>query len=333
MRARTSIRRGFAAVRQEPALALAEITWRWCFAAAAGLLAAVAVLEYLNSISVSWGERLLLQSDQPLLALAALAHSLRGSAARFGAGVIVAGTAVAVLWMLFSALGRLVTLQALLPEERGAYRPMLGLSFLRAGLFLAAVLAVAAALILSGFAGPVGDAAPSVVLAAVLTVCIWLAWVLLNWLLSVAAIFVVRDQQDTFGAVTAAVDLIRSEFGEVVLTSLPFVLLHYVALAAAVASGVLVFDVMTRISPQAGWALVAIGAGYFAYADFLYITRLAAYVSLPEPSGEVATQVLPGDLPHLELSPPPCDIGAQDYQDYCEPVPPVETADAGMDKA
>jgi hypothetical protein len=330
MRPRASIRQGFAAIRQHPALPLAEITWRWCFAAAAGALAAVAVLEYLNSVSVSWGERLLLESEQPLLALAALAHALRGSAARLAAGFIVAGTAVAVVWMLFSALGRLVTLQALLPEARGAYRPLLGLSFLRAGLFLAAVLAVTGALILAGFAGPVGDAAPSVVLAAVLTACIWLVWVLLNWLLSVAAIFVARDHQDTFGAVAAAVDLIRSEFGEVVLTSLPFVLLHYLALAAAVASGVLVFDIMTRVSPEAGWALVAITAGYFAYADFLYITRLAAYVGLAEPGGEVATQALPGDLPPLELSQPPCNMGAQHY---CEPVPPAETAEAGMDRA
>ena len=299
MRARASIRQGFAAIRQQPALALAEITWRWCFAAAAGLLAAVAALEYLNSISVSWGERLLLESDQPLLALAAVAHALRGSAARLAAGAIVAGTAVAIVWMLLSALGRLITVQALLPETRGAYRPLLGLSFLRAGLFLATVLAVAGALILAGFVGPGGDAAPTMMLAAVLTTCIWLVWVMLNWLLSVAAIFVVRDQQDTFGAIGATVDWIRSEFGDVVLTSLPFVMLHYLALAAAVASGVLVFDVMTRVSPEAGWALVAIAAGYFAYADFLYITRLAAYVGLAEPGGEVAV------LPPISENPVP----------------------------
>lgn len=276
------------AIRQQPALPLAEIAWRWCFAAAAGLLAAVALLEYLNSIPVSWGERLLLESEQPLLALAALAHALRGSASRLAAGAILAGTAIAIVWMLFSALGRLVTLQALLPQARWAYRPLLGLSFLRSGLFLAGFLAGLGALILAGFAGPGGDAAPSVVLAAVLVAGIWLVWTLLNWLLSVAAIFIVRDQQDTFGSVAAAVDLVRSKFGEFVLTSLPFVLLHYVALAAAIASGALVFDVMTRVSPEAGGALVAIAAGYFAYADFLYITRLAAYVGLAEPGGEVA---------------------------------------------
>jgi len=173
----------------------------------------------------------------------------------------------------------------------------------RAELFLASVLAGLGALILAGFAGPPGDAAPSVVLAAVLIACIWLVWALLNWLLSVAAIFVARDQQDTFGAVAAAVELVRSKFGEVVLTSLPFVLLHYLALAAAIASSALVFDVMTRVSPEAGWALVAIAAGYFAYADFLYITRLAAYVELAEPGGEVA--VLPvSEKPVPELTMP-----------------------------
>jgi hypothetical protein len=155
-------------------------------------------------------------------------------------------------------------------------------------------------------------------------------WALLNWLLSVAAIFAVRDHRDTFGAIAAAMEFIASEFEEVVLTSLPFVLLHYLALVAAMASGVLVFDIMTRVSPEAGWALAAIAAGYCAYADFLYITRLAAYVGLAEPGDGVAMRALPGDLPHLELSPPSCDTEAQDH---CEPVPPAETAEAGMDNA
>jgi hypothetical protein len=55
-----------------------------------------------------------------------------------------------------------------------------------------------------------------------------------------------------------------------------------------VASGVLVFDLMRRVSPEAGWALLAIGAGYFAYADFLYVTRLAVYAGLVEPGGRPA---------------------------------------------
>lgn len=284
--AQSSIRRGFESIFRQPALPLAEIAWRWCFAVSACLLAVVVVLEYLNVVPVSWHEQLLLQSGEPLLALAGVAHALRGSGIRFAAGGIVAGTALAALWMLSAALGRLVTLSALLPEARGRFRSLLGLSFLRAGLFLAALLSAVGTLILASSAGPAGDAAPGVVLAAILIACIWLLWSQLNWLLSLASIFVVRDRQDTFGAVAAAVDLVRSAVGDLVLTSLPFVLLHYLALAAAAAAGVLVFDLMTRVSPEAAWALVAIVLGYFAYADFLYITRLAAYLALAGPSGE-----------------------------------------------
>lgn len=265
---------------RQPALALAEIAWRWCFAAAAWVAAGAVVLGYLNSIPVSWRERTLAESGEPLLVLAAVAHALRGSAVRLAGAVIVAGTGIAVLWMLAAALGRLITLKALLPQAAGQYRPLLGLGFLRAGLFLAALLSAAGALILAGYAGPRGDSTPSFVLAVVLLACIWVIWVLLNWLLSLAAIFVPGGGQDTFGAVAEAVNLVYNSFGEVVLTSLPFVLLHYAALAAAIASGVLVFDLMARVSPGAAWALVAIALGYFAYADFLYITRLGAYVAL-----------------------------------------------------
>jgi hypothetical protein len=306
--AQSSIRRGFEAVLRQPALLLAEITWRGCFAAAAWLLAVVAILEYLNAVPVSGQEQALLRSGNLLLAVTAVSHALRGSAARLAGSMVVAGTAVAILWMLCAALGRLVTLKALLPEADGAYRPLLGLSFLRAGLFLAAVLAAAGALILADFAGPLGDAAPSVVLAALLMGCIWLVWALLNWLLSLASIFAVRDRQDTFGAIAAAVDLVRKAFGEVVLTSLPFVLLHYAALAAAVVSGVLVSDLRTRVSPEAGWALVAIAAGYFAYADFLYITRLSSYVALAGPGAEA--HPVPEHLPPPELTLPASEAGA-----------------------
>lgn len=263
-----------------PALLPAEIIWRWCFALAVWLAGIALVFGYLNSLQVSWQERLAVESGEPLLALAGVAHALRGSGGRLAGGIVATATALAVLWMLTAAFGRLATLKALLPSAAGGYRPLLGLSFLRAGLFLAGVLAAIGAIILAASAG---SAASGGIVAAVLMACIWLAWALLNWLLSLAAIFAVRDRRDTFGAMGEAVDLVRDFFGEVVLTSLPFVLLHYAALAAAVAAGIVIFDLMTRVSAQAGWALPAVAIAYFAYADFLYISRLATYVALAGP--------------------------------------------------
>ena len=287
---------------------LAEITWRWCFAVAAWLSALVLVMEYLNSVQVSGQERLAVQSGEPLLALAGAAHALRGSTGRLAAGFIVTATGLAVLWILAAAAGRLATLKALLPSSIGGYRSLLGLTFLRAGLLLAAVLAAMGALILAAFAGRGGDAAAGAMVAAVLLACIWVAWALLNWLLSLAAIFALRDRRDTFGAAGAAVELIRDAFGEVVLTSLPFVLLHYAALTAAVAAGILIFDVMMRVSGQAGWALLAIAIAYFAYADFLYITRLAAYVALAGPGEEAVPQVIASPSPEPPAAVAPLDL-------------------------
>lgn len=302
------IRRGLEAVSRLPALPLAEISWRWCFAAAVWLAGAATALSYLNSIPVSGREQMLAESGEPLLALPAVAHALQGSAGRLAAGVIVAGSGIALLWIFGAALGRLITLKALLPESAGAYRPLLGLSFLRAGLFLAALLSACGALILAGFAGPRGDAAPSLVLAVVLIACIWVVWALLNWLLSLAAVFVPGGRQDTFGAVAAAVELVRGAFGEVVLASLPFVLLHYAALAAAVAGALLVFDLMARVSLAAGWALLAIALGYFAYADFLYIVRLAAYVALARGGKAAATALVVEDAPGDSPAPTGADL-------------------------
>jgi hypothetical protein len=300
--ARSAIGKGFEALGREPALLLAEIAWRWSFAAAAWLVTLVAALEYVNSIPVTWREELLVRSRQPLLALAAVVHALQGSGARLAGGVAVAATALAVLWIWCAALGRLATLNALVPGAGGgAYRSLLGLSFLRAGLLLAALLAAAGALILAGFTAPDGVRSP--VVAMVLIACIWLVWALLNWLMSVAAIFVVGKGEDTFAGIAAAADFVRENFGEVVLTSLPFVLLHYAALAAAAAAVVLIFHLMAQVSAGAGWAILAIAAGYFLYADFLYITRLAAYVWLTGPGGEAESHDSPGLKPELSLAP------------------------------
>ena len=296
----SAIRQGFEAIRRHPAVILAELTCRWCFAAAACALAAVVALIYFHSIPVSGREQFLVGTGEPLLVLAVLGHALRGSALRLPAGLIVGGTATAVCWILCAALGRLLTLKALLPEAAASsYRSLLGLGFLRAGLWLAAVLAGVGALIA---AGRTGDRISGSVVFVVLAGSILLAWALLNWLLSLAAIFAVRDAQDTFGAVAGAVDLVKRKPAAIMLTSIPFLMLHGLALAGAVISGVLVIDAMARISAGAGWGLAAIAAGYFTYADFLYITRLAAYVSLADQEREAAT-VMAETIPQPDLPP------------------------------
>ncbi len=80
---------------------------------------------------------------------------------------------------------------------------------------LAAVFGFAGASILAGFASP--DANPQPALAfflflplAALVCCVWWA---LNWMLSLAGMFAVRDGEDAVGAISAAVAFCRERTG------------------------------------------------------------------------------------------------------------------------
>ncbi len=96
-------------------------------------------------------------------------------------------------------------------NEKKSWRltSLLGLNFFRLGATLAATVGCLAAIFLGGAVSKPTDPAAGSVLLIILTVTmlVWLVWSTLNWFLSVAAIFVVADGQDTFGAVGAAVNL------------------------------------------------------------------------------------------------------------------------------
>lgn len=143
---------------------LAEIAWRWSFAAAAWALVIFTLYEYLRSLPVSGSDLVLLRTRHPFLVSQALAHILRGSGFRLGKSAIVVFLAVTILWIILASVGRSVTLKAILHSahpETGA-GSLLGLNFLRAALMVAAVLATLGALILAGFAAPAEASSPGV---------------------------------------------------------------------------------------------------------------------------------------------------------------------------
>ena len=55
--------------------------------------------------------------------------------------------------------------------------------------------------------------------------------------------------------------------GAVILTSFPFLLLHCIALAAAIVSFLLALDVMSRAASGPAWPLPALIFGYLAACD------------------------------------------------------------------
>ena len=248
-----------------------------------------------------------------------LAHILRGSANR----AVIAGTigalALCGLWIFAASIGRLVTIRELLNYFAGrreavavvaadpaldvaikenatqdrvgnisansSLSTLIRLNFLRVALALAAILSLAGAAIVAGFASPAADPRPGMAFflflpIAGLVVCVWSA---LNWLLSLAGIFAVRDSEDAVGALSAAVTLSRERPGPVFAVSTWTGFAHLVTWVGASS----LISMPLGFAPILPWRLVVAGMivlslAYFALADWLYMARLAGYVGIME---------------------------------------------------
>jgi hypothetical protein len=330
---------GFRTAFRRPGLVLAEITWRWVFGAAAIVLVSLSALEFLNTLPVSKEDLFLLRTRHPFLISHAVGHILHGTAHRVVYTFLILSATLALFWILAASFGRLATVKPLIErfgsgtfadagigprfwrtrEEGWRLRSLFGLNFLRVVLALAAGLAVVASGVIAGFASSDVNPQPGLVflIFMMLALVVGLVWCFLNWFLSVAPIFVVGEQQDTFGAISATVDFCRREAGPVFWSSTAFGLLHLVVFVAA--TSVVVFPLAFAGVVPAGVVIGAIAVLtliYFAVVDFFHTGRLAAYVFIlqrPELPAEPAPP-MPSPAPVAEqstlLSEPHAEAGA-----------------------
>jgi hypothetical protein len=337
MKRRSPTLEGFQTMFRLPLLGLAEICWRWSFgvAATAGLL--FSLREYLATLPVTAGEMLLLRTRQPTLILQALARIFQGSAPRATAALVLLTLALTVAWIVLASVGRAATLKTLFEYFRGSGRrelaaldpatlpisasrrltSLLFLNSLRAATMLAALMGVVGAMLIARAASSPDDPSTGKVLLIfwLLTMLIGLAWPLLNWYLSLAALFVVRNGASAFGALVKATDFCRMQPGPMAAAATWFGIAHAVVFVIASSASAIPMgfaEVLPGGIVLGGLLLVALL--YFAAVDFLYVGRLATYVFLletPEPGPEPE---------RLVLFPPDDDI----LSDIPGLVPPLE---------
>jgi hypothetical protein len=320
---------GFRAAARRPSLTLGEIAWRWTFGATAGVMILFGVFEYLDTLPVTNGELLFLRTRHPYLVAQALAHIFRGSLNRVVAAGMLATFLVGLFWIVTGSLGRIATVRALIeyfhsgpatgviPEHhlRGPFRSLCRLNFLRAALALAATFGLMGAVILADFVSPAAHPLPwlAFLLFVVLAAMIGWAWWMLDWLLSLAGMFAVRDSDDALSAISAAVSFCRERAGAVFAVSSWTGLAHLLAFtgAAVVASMVL------GMAPMVPWRVLLLASVllimmYSALTDWLYMARLAGYVCIAE-TPEALLKPTPAPAP--PILPPP----------VFAPAPPLQT--------
>jgi hypothetical protein len=315
MAQRTPTIEAFRAVFRQPSLTLAEVSWRWTFWGTVCALSLLTIFEYFDSLPVSAGDALFLRSRQPFLISQALAHILAGSGQRLAAATILLLLTLTALWIFVSSLGRVATLRLLLHHFASAesasaraeetinfasqlsttwhFRSVLGLNFLRVTLLLAGLLALVSAAILAGFVSTPANPQPGLAFLIFfpLAVLVTVFWSSMNWFLSIASIFVLREGRDVFGAVASSVDFCLRRSRALSWSSTVFGLCHFVVFV--IASSVVVFPLaFAGILPGSiiGAAIILLLLLYFAIVDFLYVGRLAAYVcilQMPEPAAVV----------------------------------------------
>ena len=297
------ITQGIKAVWRDPTVFLIEILWRWSFIIVACLLIVSAGVMLLGPLHIgnAWDSASRSRDPQRMGQLALTVLLILGAKAVMAA--IAVPIAIVLLWCIFSALGRFVTVKRLRSDLTSLrFRSILALQFLRGFTsWFSLVLLIAATLgaVLIATHGGKPDLLlfylvmmPSIVLIAVF-------WLVLNWYLSLAAIFG-RQEQTFRGAIRQARQTVRLQRSDFAGTGFVFLLMRIVLLLVAAAICGLTSG-MAGASPQNYFVLLMVVLlAYLAVAYFLYMSRMAAYLALAaahvEPGGPklvAASSVLP----------------------------------------
>jgi len=193
-------------------------------------------------------------------------------------------------------------------ERRKRFLPssLVALNFLRTAITLAAWFALVGASILAGFASTNGNLQLGLGFLFFLPLAALVGglWLMLNWFLSLAALFAVRNDNhnhpDSLSAISAAVTLCRNRFGHVVAVSACFGLAHIAAFMGASTVSSFSLGLVGVLPGRAILAtLTVLALIYFAVVDWLYTARLAGYVCIAEMPDALFAPAQP-----LPLAPP-----------------------------
>ena len=297
---RSPFQEGFAALREEPLLWLAELTWRWCFVLAAWLLALSAAAVFLDSVKVSELDRFLLSTMQPTLEWSALNHIFHGALLRVVWIKLAVVAGLTVLWSFAAAVGRAASLRRLIPLVGGEdcdeycgwqFRPMLELHLVRALWSWTALTCLAVSFLLGTTMQQQQHAARAAffyVFGVALSVVFG---VMLSWFFGLAPLFCIRNQASAREAMSLTIDFCDRQGGRLFGLSLGFLALRLVW------AGSMFFLVLAPASlskhVSIGWVLlmmVFLFLIYLAGADALCLARLSAYAALAELDAQPAPE-------------------------------------------
>jgi hypothetical protein len=296
---------------------LCEISWRWTFGIALWAVLTYIAFSSLGQVQMTDAEIRLLRELDPRASSYVLLRVMNAIVPVVLRVFVYTLPALVVLWVAAATFGRAATLRALLgPRCRKIRWPALvGVNLLRVALLFGAILAFVGSSILVGrmFRGVPEYLGVAILLSLGVNLLIVSAWSLLNWFLTLAPIFVLRDSAGTFAAFGGSVDLFRDRSGPYMGAALG---LGLVRLALITVVSVLSLVPLGMIGNSSMRAVIAAGIAlafvYYALTDAVQIWRIAAYVSLANYEPEI---------PVPAVAPVPVPVAPQ-YPVELAPLPP-----------
>lgn len=287
---------GFKALREEPALFLAETGWRWLFGSVALAFTFWALIVFLDLIEVSRSNLFLLQTMNPDAMAYALERMFAGKGPLMLKLLFTAGPSLSLLWIATSTVGRIATTRVML--ERSAqihgtgfqptirYGAVIGIQVFRAFLvWMGAVAYVACAFVAAATAGSGREFRTGVfvLLFLLLFGASVVILSLLHWWAGLAPIFALRDGLGAIASLGAARTLVRRGAGQLTALNLWHGLFRLTWISAAGTVGFMPLGLIGLLPGRGVAMLVAlITVAYFAGADLLFVARYAGYVEIAE---------------------------------------------------
>ena len=275
-------------VLRRPALILAEIAWRWAFGAAAWAIITYSIGRILRGVDVSEAEILIARRSDAFLIADAVARIIAQVLPAFTRLLLVLAPALALLWAIAATAGRAATLKVLLePQQRPAHAiSLFWLNVIRAVFTLAALAAFFGTFVLSASivsSAPNDPSRPgiSMMIWTVLSTLVLMFWALVNWFLSLAPIWIVRDGRGPLAAIAESVSLYRRHSSAYFSAACAFGLLRSLLFMAAFALALIAAAIGSAANTvTALLATILVSLAYFAVADYLAVARVAAFLLL-----------------------------------------------------
>ena len=319
--ARSPLRDGWRVLQRAPASVLAEIAWRWTFGLAFWATLYYGFREYFASVEITNAEYAAMRSLQPYTWMAICARIM----VAFVEGLHIIGPiiipALVILWIALATLGRSATIRALCHVDDGSalrsggdiptasinWVSTAALNFFRVILLFAALLAYfGCGILIDTLVDPTQHLGAVVLLAGLVLIAIVSIWGMLNWFLSLAPIFTVRDGAGIGRALSDAVDLYRARANAFTSSGFSFGVMRTVlAIVATILSLLPIAHFGGTHVRLTALIIVSVSLAYFVLADGLNVWRLAAYISFTEPEPAPPVITIPEPTPSILLPPEP----------------------------